>query len=411
MHGAGEGGGEVEAEAVDAHFLHPVAQGVGDQPQHLGLDDMQGVAAAGVVGVVAGVVGEPVVAGVGDAAQREGGAALVGLGGVVVDDVEDDLDAGGVQGGDHVLELADLLAPGAGGGVAGVRGEVADGVVAPVVAQSASQQVVLVGELMDGQQFDGGDAERGEVVEGGGVGESGVGAAQCGRDAGVAPGEAADVKFVDDGVGPGGFGAAVVGPGVGPRGFAVVGDDALGDVRGGVAVVADGVGGVLAVPVAGVAVHLGRQGGEFAVDGAGVGVEQQFGGVPAGAGGRVPGAVHAVAVAGAGPDAGEEAVPDLVGDLFERVAGLVVGGVVEEADLDAFGAAGPQGEVGALGAAGSGVEAGAERLGPAGPDLGAPFVLGCPGHVRPPEVGWGCGVLTVSRCGGKATATGTLCRD
>jgi hypothetical protein len=59
---------------------------------------------------------------------------VVALGGVVVDDVEDHLDAGLVQRLDHRLELQHLLPAGAVGGVPVVRGEEADGVVAPVVA-------------------------------------------------------------------------------------------------------------------------------------------------------------------------------------------------------------------------------------------------------------------------------------
>ena len=67
---------------------------------------VQRVAAAGEVHVVAAVLGrQAVVGGVVDAAQRQRRAELVALGRVVVDDVEDHLDAGGVQAPDHHLEL------------------------------------------------------------------------------------------------------------------------------------------------------------------------------------------------------------------------------------------------------------------------------------------------------------------
>ena len=95
------------------------------------------VAAAGGVDVAAGIAGfEPVVRGVVQAAEAEGGAHVVGLGGVVEDDVEDHLDARRVQGVDHGLELGDLAAGPPGPhrrGIPVVRREVADGVVAPVV--------------------------------------------------------------------------------------------------------------------------------------------------------------------------------------------------------------------------------------------------------------------------------------
>ncbi|CAO0831035.1 hypothetical protein SMICM17S_11286 [Streptomyces microflavus] len=365
VHRAGQGRREVEAEAVDAHLGDPVAQRVGDEPQHLRLDHVEGVAAAGVVGVAAGVVLEAVVAAVVDAAQREHRAQLAGLGGVVVDDVEDDLDPGAVQGVHHPLELADLPARRAGGGVAGVRGEVADGVVAPVVVQPAPQQMVLVGELVDRQQFDGGHPQPGQVVDRGRVRESGVRAAQLGRDVRVELGEAAYVEFVDDGVGPRGLGAAVLHPVV-----VIVDDDALGHVRSRVPVVPYGVGDMLVRPVPYVPVDLRRQ-GEVAVDRTGVRVEQQLGRVPAGARPGVPAAVHPVAVALTGRDARQEAVPDLVGQLGQRAAGL--GAVlVEEAQLDRLGATGPEREVGARHPVRTDPEAGPERHRRPGPHDGRP---------------------------------------
>ena len=44
---------EIEAEAVDMHLGHPVAQAVLDQPAHDRLVGIERVAAAGVVGVAA----------------------------------------------------------------------------------------------------------------------------------------------------------------------------------------------------------------------------------------------------------------------------------------------------------------------------------------------------------------------
>ena len=50
---AGQRGGEVEAEPVDVHLGHPVAQRVHDQLQHVRVAHVQAVAGAGVVDVVA----------------------------------------------------------------------------------------------------------------------------------------------------------------------------------------------------------------------------------------------------------------------------------------------------------------------------------------------------------------------
>jgi hypothetical protein len=91
---AGQRRGEVEAEAVDVHLGDPVAQRVHDHLQHVRVPHEQRVAGARGVHVVAAVaVDEPVVGGVVDAAERQRRAEVVALGRVVVDDVEDDLDA------------------------------------------------------------------------------------------------------------------------------------------------------------------------------------------------------------------------------------------------------------------------------------------------------------------------------
>src|SRR5690606_4759826 len=170
-----QGRGEVEAETVDVHLAHPVPQRVHDQAQYGRVCHPEGVTGAGVVGVARRVVRVEVVVGVvGDAAIGQGGPALALLGGVVVDDVDDDFEAGLVQGPDHRLELGYLLTSGAGGGVGVVRGEEGQGIVAPVVDQAAVLEVGLADELVHRHQLDGGDAEPGEVLDGGGVSQSGI---------------------------------------------------------------------------------------------------------------------------------------------------------------------------------------------------------------------------------------------
>ena len=140
--------GEVEAEAVDVAVDDEVAQRVHDQPQHRRVHRVERVARARVVHVEARVVGhEPVVALVVDAAEAEHRPEVVALGGVVVDDVEDHLDAGAVQRLHHALELAHLVV---GRRVQRVRREVADRRVAPVVREPAVVQEALVGDVVDG---------------------------------------------------------------------------------------------------------------------------------------------------------------------------------------------------------------------------------------------------------------------
>ena len=100
---------------------------------------------------------------------------MVALGRVVVDHVEDHLDAGGVQRPHHGLELVDHpLAPP--GGIAVVGGEKTDGVVPPVIAKAPFDQTVVVDELVDGHQLDSGDAQTVEMLDHRRVSDAGVGA-------------------------------------------------------------------------------------------------------------------------------------------------------------------------------------------------------------------------------------------
>ena len=88
------------------HFLDPVAQAVGDHLQDALVGEIERVAGAGVVDVVALLVGQqPIIRRVVDALEGERRAALVALRGVIVDDVENDLDAGVVQARHHLLEF------------------------------------------------------------------------------------------------------------------------------------------------------------------------------------------------------------------------------------------------------------------------------------------------------------------
>ena len=97
---------QVEPEAVDMHFGRPVAQAVGHHLHNAGMAHVQRVAGAGVVDVVARIVRHQTIIGqIVDATERQGRAVLVALGRVVVDDVQNDLQPGIVQAGDHLLEF------------------------------------------------------------------------------------------------------------------------------------------------------------------------------------------------------------------------------------------------------------------------------------------------------------------
>ena len=56
---------------------------------------------------------------------------------------------------DHGFEFVDLFAALSGAGIRVVRGEEADGVVSPVVAQAFFLKEAVVDELVDGHELDG----------------------------------------------------------------------------------------------------------------------------------------------------------------------------------------------------------------------------------------------------------------
>ena len=180
------------------HLGHPVAQRVHDQLQHVRVAHQQRVAGAGRVVVEARVlVDQPVVRRVVDAAERERRAEVVALCGVVVDDVEDDLDVGPVQLADHRLELRDLLAGLTRRAVGVVRRQEADRVVAPVVGETLLLQGRVVDELVHGHQLDGGHSQVGEVLDHRRMRQPGVRAADLFGDVRVRLGQALDVRLVD----------------------------------------------------------------------------------------------------------------------------------------------------------------------------------------------------------------------
>ncbi len=349
---ARQGRREVEAEPVDVHLGDPVPQRVHDQLQRVRMAHVERVARAGVVHVVLRrVVDEPVVGRVVDAAERQRRAEVVALAGVVVDHVEDDFDAGVVQRAHHRLELLHLATGVAARGVLRVGREEPDRVVAPVVRQALVDEERVVGEVVDGHQLERRDAERGQVVDHHRVRHAGVRAAHLLGDLGVQLGHALDVRLVDHRLGVGQARRAVVGP-VEER----ADHDALGHVTGRVVVVD-------AVRVVEVVAEQRLVPLDGAVDRLRVRVEQQLVRVAAQPVRRVVRAVHAVAVALARLDAGQERVPDEPVDLGQLEPRLVPVGR-EQAQLDAFGDLAEQREIGARTVVGR-----TERICRARPDL------------------------------------------
>ena len=285
---ASEHGGEVEPETVDVHLHRPVVEAFDDQLPHHRMVAVERVVAAGEVQVAARILGvEQVVDAVVQAPVGERGPVRASLRGVVEHHVQDHLDAGGVHGLDHFLELAHLAARLRSRGVAALGGEQADRVVGPVVDQrlAGGRSGGVLVRLGHRQQLDRGHAQLVQVRDAldEAAERAGVGHLRGGMD-----GEAAHVGLVDDRPRKRMARRPVVTP---VEGF--VHHQAARAVRG--------------------QVRGPQPRREGAGERLGVGVEQRRVRVEAVTGGRLMGTVHPVQVGVAGPHPVDDDVPDVAG--------------------------------------------------------------------------------------------------
>ena len=227
----------------------------------------------------------------------------------------------------HVLELGDRAARAAHARVLGVRREVADRVVAPVVAQAALEQEAVVDERVDRQQLDRGDAEPLQVR---GSPRGARGRRRCRAAApgtsGCRIGEALDVRLVDHRLVPRDLEPAIVAP-VEVR----LHDDRAERVRRAVL-------GRHRPPVVGCAPRSAGPQCEALGDRARVRIDEQLVRVAAQAARRIPRAVDAIAVALPGPDL-RQVARARPGRCRGRAAirRLVGARPIEQAQLDALG--------------------------------------------------------------------------
>ena len=337
-----ECGRQVEAEAVHAHLAHPVAQRIQHHLNGLRMVHVDGVTRARHVDRLDRTRGGVAVVHVGvQAAPGQGGAGVAALARVVVDDIEDDLNASLVQEGDHASELVNdrlgaAFARGL-GRVGGLGGEEGEGGVSPVVRQASFSEEGLVALSVDGEQLDGGDAQVLQVGHGGRVGQTRVGTAQLRGHAGHVLREALDVDLVDDGRFPrnAGLGGDREGRLDDHRARHVrrrVDGGAAQGVLGGVQLVVD-------------AVRVDRRlHVHDAVDTTAVGIEEELMRVVELTPVRVPRAVHAETVAGARTVSGDVTMPDTRLRTEQGEAGLSPG-LVEDAHVHAGGGPGDHGDI------------------------------------------------------------------
>jgi hypothetical protein len=203
------------------------------------------------------------------------------LAGVVVDHVEDHLEARGMQAGDHVLKLRDPAL----GQEARLRREKAQRLVAPVIDEPTVGQEPVVEKGVDGQQFHRGDAETGVVLQHR-IGRDAEKGARVGHVAAL-HGQALGVAFVDHGVGDRRAGRRVGAPAEG----GILDHAARHEGRAVAAV--EGQVGLLALGVVAVERVVPDR---MARQALGVGIDQELVGIEAVAAGRGIFAVHPVAV-------------------------------------------------------------------------------------------------------------------
>ena len=206
---------------------------------------------------------------------------------MIIDHVEDHLDAGGVQRLHHVFELAHVRLWVARGGVFGMRRKEGGGVVAPVIRQTALLEEQIVEMRVHRQKLHRGDAELSQVIGHHRLRETCVGAAQLRGHLGMRFREAAHVQLINHGVTPTRPRRRIVAPVV-------------------VSVHDDGFEGLRAV-VARVSVQHVRGRIHRTADGEGVGIEEQFFRVK-----TQTVALGAVAVKRAGARAGHGDVPEAI---------------------------------------------------------------------------------------------------
>lgn len=325
---------QVEAEAVDVAGVDPVAQRIHHHLQHARMRQVERIAAARVVDVVALLARhQPVVARVVQPAERQRRPQLVAFAGVVEHHVEQHLDARRVQPPDRHLHLVQ-------GGrrqVSRLRREERQRAVAPVVAQAALDQEAVLQEGVHGQQLHRRHTQRSQMLDEDRIGQGRKGAA-LGRQQIVAQHRcAAHVHLVDHRARPRRVGPHIVAPverlvrhhGLGAGGCAVAPVERQ-----------IGAGGVQAIAEQ----RIGPA--QRAHQAAGIGVEQQLVRIEAVAAIRLPRAVGTVAVDQARFHAGQVAVPDFIGALRQwQARQLLAAGGVEQAEIDAGGVGREDGEI------------------------------------------------------------------
>ena len=326
--------GEIEAEAVDMIGFDPVPQTVEHHLQHARMREIERVAAAGAIPVEARVSRHRlVIDGVVYAAERNGRPEMIGLHRMVVDDIQNHLDAGRMQrrdGGAQTLRSTRAR-------IARLRREIGERRIAPVVAQVLLGEEAIVGERVDRQQFDRRHADLEKMLDDRRVAERLVGAADRDRQVRAQLRQAFDMGLIDERVAPRPTQRRIVAPGPGR-----VLDLAFWHARRTVAPVHREVAAMRAEPVA----VEGFVPADAADDLPRIRIDQELMRIEAVAVLRLIRAVHPVAVELARTGIRQIAVKDMIGTARQPDAvRLAASGGIVEAEVDLCRVLGEQGEI------------------------------------------------------------------
>ncbi len=177
-------------------IVNPVTQAMKNHFADNRVVSIDRVAAAGIIFVVPFVRFQHVIHRVFEPLEAEDRALLVPFTGVIEHHVQDDLDIGFVQCLNHLLELVHLRTRFVAGGVAPVRGEKSQWVVAPIIWPLRNRAIdVHDRKLVDRHQFNGGHSQRLQVRDL--VDDAQVGS-RLFHLAGFMLGESSHVRFVND---------------------------------------------------------------------------------------------------------------------------------------------------------------------------------------------------------------------
>src|SRR5215472_12577005 len=113
------------------------------------MQQIQTVTSAGEVEIEPRIIRvQPVVGEIIDPTETKGWAKMISFAGVIVNDIKNNFDSGGVEAADHRFELGDLLAHLPTAGIFSMRSEKADRVVSPIIGEAVIDQEFIIGVRM-----------------------------------------------------------------------------------------------------------------------------------------------------------------------------------------------------------------------------------------------------------------------